>query len=427
MRAWLKIGLRFELTTQTLKSRRKPPHRPRHNETTPDEFGDVEAKIAMLEASLEEVFKVENLLNSTADEDEKNKIIPALRKVYSDDAIAEQAFNALGPDLALQSVVELNPKRLKIRLTKIGSVATSNLDTFFSMPAFLLVLGVSEDQKHAIEEMISTANAEHKSNIEMRLEMLAALVEDRWEELLAVLSGAQQKTARTAFGHPVQWFRIPEVPEFFQRIEKDGVFRGGTLFGTKFLNSGLAATASKEDLEAFEVDVCPSLCYNMIFERVLWDELELVDEQRKQVGKELRLKLGNVILARPASSSRFKLLLKGKASYPADLKEFFRDHQLTWFRQVETQIRAQIRAQFRASNGLLNPIVIDELKLDRSQIAKLTEIADKYEKQCKDIAAEIQEDRDSAKSKLDQEIVESLSDEQAKKYWKMIGEKPKGA
>lgn len=383
-----------------------------------NDFENVDAKIALLESSLEEIFLMEKLLSTTADGSERNRLSAKLVKMYSSDVLADQVFGVLGLEHATKSVIESSIERLKFEQEKNGPVKTEELETFFSVSSFRTAVGLTEDQKSVVKDLISDANVRHKSNIETRMELLRSLNRDRWDELLSVLSKEQKESALSAFGHPVEWFRLSQMPEFLQRIAKDGVFDGGSLMGTSFMASGLGLDATNKDLETFKIELCPSLCYNMIFEKLVWEELELIDEQQDRIRTELRRALGEVVLARPSDKSRFRNLLQGKAEYPSTLKEFLFDEQLTWFRQVETQIRAQ----HTSSTGLLNAIVIREFRIDEAQVSKLTQITKKFEQKSQQVADEIKLDREAARAKLLQDILNELTTEQSSKYWKMIGE-----
>jgi hypothetical protein len=414
---WAEIGLN---EIQKLRSRKR------------SEFGNQAEKLAQLDALFAEYKSLKvHKSDGSVDED----AVKLMNAFFSDNSVAQQVFDILGPEHSMQVVLERNIYHLQMLQEKVALQDVGELQTIFSLPLFLKALQVEGEQAKEVEAAQKASQEDYRSTVKMQMDALRNASHDRWQALLAQLNASQRGKAVRMMGQPVEWFRVEKQPEFRQHgIQPDGTLNyGGSWVSTdtrelaKILKRGderWLIDTPDEEFEKLGYTCVDVLSYYMLFDKLLWDELEFSAEQRKALalrGKfRLSLLVKSKIRFRPGGLQRFESLLEGKAEYPKQFHEFFLRDQLDWFRQVETQIRTG--QKYDSSVGLLHPAVAKYLGLTGEQKIAMQKIAADFEKQTRSTLKQILEERRMAHARSLARTVKILDESQRKKFETLTGQ-----
>ena len=415
---WFEAGLR---EIQKLRSRKR------------GQFGFQAEKLDKLETLYEEYQSLKVHKPDGSIDREASKL---RRAFFDSDRVAQQVFDILGPEHGMQVVLERNIYHLQMLKERASLQDIGELQTVFSLPLFRKALQVEGEQTKEVEAVNKSCKEDYRSAVKMQMDALRNASQDRWHALLAQLNATQRGRAVRMMGEPVEWYRIEKQPEFRRHgVRPDGTanYGGGWNSGSiRELAKKMARgnerwfiDAPNEEFEKLGYTCMDLLAYQMLFEKLLWDEMEFTQEQRKSLalkGKFRRkLHVESKIVARPSGVQRFESLLDGKAKYPPEYHEFFLPDQLTWFRQIETQIRAG--QKYDSSVGLLHPTIANYLELTGSQKIVMQKIAREFEERVRLIVEKIVAERQMAQHRLLERVFKILDPAQRKKFESLTGKK----
>ncbi len=322
----------------------------------------------------------------------------------SDEVIANDAFNRVGPDWCAQLVSRKLVSTLEDRFRHGEQTDRS----FISHPGFGKILGRSESQQAKVSELTGMARSDLQHIRGNHDDELQKLSISHWESPLEVLSAEQLEKAMELLGKPAFWFFSNLAPQFLQVDYRSGI-GGTTVVSQKVLElerrlGKKYAAMTDDELAENDIELFDSLVYGMFFNETVWGKLLLSDEQVSALKGEFRNQIMAQILVTPNNATqRMEDLLEGVIDYPPSLENFLHPPQREWFRQLELQIR--LGSRFSSTAGLLSPEITDRLGVSTAQISRLADFAWAFEEKARQVS---QAKSDGVSQRQQQLVIELL-------------------
>ena len=323
------------------------------------------------------------------------------------EAAIRQLPEIVGPEAWQITVARVNAHVIGLGGGFSGSKSPIDLDSRVMRQIFRL----TDDQ---VERHDENANTYLKQVSEWKKERdreLGQLADDKYHELLKVLTQEQRKTYREIYGEPI-WFYKLESKRFglssFQTWVDPNCFC--TMPPIKDFDNSSETSEEKnsEDQPPIpdEVDI---VWYHLITEPPLQEEFEATEDQVKQL-KALGKRIHSVAtLTNRPHAQRLVQLLEGKFDDYGLLEEILLDHQMTWLRHCELQLRLVAE---RSSFGLLSPELAHTLHLTGSQKDEIRRIVAEYETKSDEMIAQMDEEYRRFSAEFIRENLAILNDEQ---------------
>ena len=332
-----------------------------------------------------------------------------LLEVYNSKEIAESVFQILGVERCCQIAINRARKEIDWEMANRNDSGTS-IASYFQNNTFLELLSLTKPRK-TIESLVAKVDKELREFAAKKIDEQKRVSNNRWDELLAVLTPDQRDLVKQRIGQPVEWFRIP----------KNNTFETGATWlstnvvfaGTKSMKIPSALQKSSDELNELEIELLDSLVYQMLYASPLWPEFELVQQQENELNGTLKNYFNESALVRP-QPKRLHLLLNGQAEYTETVKNLFLPKQLKWFQQIELQIR--LEKKYDAVVGLMHPKMTKFLNLDFEQKASIEEIGERYRRTEKNWQIVLEAKTTAMLDFLHFEVHEILNEEQKKVY-----------
>ncbi len=372
---------------------------------------------------LRPIFELEDMLANLPPGEAREEIGTRLVEALRDEATADAAFATLGPEYAQELATERLGSDLK-------TIANRKLKTSFEVNplvnnnALLETLGLASDQELKLSKEFEKVSLALAKKTKKLMKELALESDKRWQELLEAMDGSQSKMAKQLLGRPVEWFRIPKT----NRVQRDGetwlktyvCFSGSKTTDALKGNSKSLFELEQAELEKHGIEKFGSLAYELLFATSLWSEYELVQPQRNELTKTIRLRLNEYGLVVPDDQRRIVALIDGSATYPKTITDLLLPNQLKWFRQMELQVL--LKKKFDSSVGLLNPTMISTLELRPAQTKTMRKIAKKYKAIETAILSELAKETRLANANFQTRVADTLTKQQREKLDAIVSE-----
>ena len=172
---------------------------------------------------------------------------------------------------------------------------------------------------------------------------------------------------------------------------------------------------------------------NAMFNKQVQKELDLVDEQRAEITKQLngltefRNKLSAELRNMKSAGDAEQVLLNRRDEMREELKaqkkkvesqvlDILLPHQQKRLREVSAQyVNREAMKQNKVSTGLLTPQMLEYLDVDNEQAKRIAERAEKIRKR-------LTEKIETLKKEAMEDLMKELSSKQKKKYQDLMGE-----
>ena len=290
--------------------------------------------------------------------------------------------------------------------------------TILSNDLVMKLLSFSDQQKKEFEKIEIRITDEMRFGSDGEIKKMEDALKRHWEKILSTLDLKQNKVAKDLVGEPIQWFRYsgnnPLRSRDFSRRNGPIVNPGTIDMAIRTDDGRSILLMTPTELEDRGIGFTHSHTYEMMTSRFVWDELELSNEQRKELKHH---KLRSVALPAYYQDRTRELLNQEKVDYPKSLKSILTKDQMTWFQQMELQV---LTGKYESSVGLLHPGFIERLDLRSNQQDKINSLAKKYVQDIQVLDKSLKASREATRLKYKEEIQGILTEEQKVIFRKLV-------
>lgn len=302
----------------------------------------------------------------------------------------EQIAELAGPELWRDMVMHYNARRLA-RDWRLPASVPGLREVPFSLRTSTLVdvLGISSEQRHALEDLEKSAMENLESTGRRASERIREIQKEAYQQVLQVLDERQREVYRDLYGQPLifkDFFQSREWSDAVAMVRQSGHFISYAHKRTMRDADNTAGTGMGLDSGRTLPEAVNFLFFKIVSNPDIWDEIEATEDQRSDLKKLAEEMLMHCNLVSRDSKERFNAVLLGEYLDYGLLSDILVDRQIDWLRQIELQIWLWAD---RDSFGLLNDQLAKRLALDSAQRRKIEEIVQSQQKKQSEVAQEM--------------------------------------
>ncbi len=381
---------------------------------------DEESLKFRLQTELRTLLDLHEQLDSTSSDDQK-AVLQQLRVALSDYELAEKVFQMMGPEECQAKVLEGLAQHL-VFINERQRTSWSQLVSDLEYAPLAGRLKLTDDQQAEIRVQVEKASLDFKHKIGKLTQELSDASSDRWKKLLRLLDSEQEKFAKTRIGKPIEWHRAIRKLEL-RRVTYEQFVKPHYELVPAIDEKRWMEQSIKNSPELRNAVFVEQLVHAMLGEEGIWDELELVADQREKLQSLTQGRIdseqgstGMHLWIMPQPRMRFSGLLTGTSELPKKIDDILLPDQLEWLRQIEFQIRTE--PKYDSTVGLLDPRVIKHLKLTDQQQAEMKVIGDEFAETLRSSTEKINVEKKRIEDELESKLADLLDKEQLAFYRK---------